>query len=240
MGILKISAVGTSDVGRVKSINEDSYLYRVVDTGSYYAGVFAVADGVGGLEKGEVASEIAISNINKWWNKEFKTLYENKEEMLKSFVASIKKSNKDIIDLPYKSATTLASMIIYKNSYHLINVGDSRIYKYNGKLQQITVDHSCYIDKIINGVSVKKSVLTECIGHKEDFKYFYSTGEIKKNDIFLICSDGIYKTLEDKELQKIIKYQKNNVDALPEELINRAKSNGEKDNLTAIIVKIGV
>ena len=77
---LKVEAI--TDVGIKKNINEDDYIYRIAEVENYYAGVFAVADGVGGLEKGDYASTTASEEIDNWWNNEFKNNYNDYEFLI--------------------------------------------------------------------------------------------------------------------------------------------------------------
>lgn len=242
MQILKINAKGITDVGIRNPINQDRFVYRVVDTGDSQAGIFAVADGVGGLDKGEIASAIAISNVNKWWNEEFQQYFNHKEELIKSLINSFKKINRDIIyyskENNIKSGTTLSVLLIHKDMYYIVHIGDSRIYKFTRKCERLTIDHSCVMDKVIGEKIVKKSLLTECLGVRQNINYFTSLGDIGKGDIFFLCSDGIYKTIEDKEIQRILKRNDKDLETGCEALINIAKERGETDNITAIAVKI--
>jgi protein phosphatase len=236
---------GLTDIGK-KEKNEDSFVYKVVDAGEDFAGLFAVADGVGGLKNGEVASAMAISGINKWWEKEFKQHYFEKDSLVQSLISNIQKANTDIMEYPGKGAgkiaTTLALLLIYQNRAMIANVGDSRIYKIHGLLSksilQLTEDHSCFINYEINNQIIKKSVLTECLGNKKDMKHYYREDPIKNQDIYLVCSDGIYKTLTENQLLNIAKENKNNMNSLCKTLVETAKANGETDNITIIAVKI--
>ena len=243
---LKLCVSGITDVGAIKNVNQDSFVYKVVDAGECFAGIFAVADGVGGLEKGEVASSMAISNINRWWENEFKNHYHDQEYLIRTLIDCFKNTNTEIINMAkrneIKAATTLTVLFIYKNNYFIVHIGDSRIYKINGlfnrKIDQITQDHSCIIDKQINGRTIKKSVLTECLGNKEQCNHFCAMSPIKKNDIFIVCSDGIYKTMADNKILDLINQNKNNIQNVCQSLVDTVKLNGETDNISVIAIKV--
>lgn len=242
----RLDVAGISDAGIVKEVNQDSFVFKVVDTGDYYSGIFAVADGVGGLEKGEIASAVAISNLNKWWEHEFKSHYQDQPYLLKSLVTMLKTANLEIIRLGQadgvKMATTMSVLFIHMNQAIIVHVGDSRIYKASGhispKILQLTQDHSCFINREVNGRLVRKNVLTDCLGNREEFKYFSSMEPINKNESYIICSDGIYKTMDDKEILKAIRSAKNDVQVICSSLTDKVKSNGETDNISVIAVHV--
>jgi protein phosphatase len=242
MKVLNIQAAGLTDAGTCKSVNQDNFVYKIVEADNSYAGIFAVADGVGGLDRGEVASTIAISNINKWWNDDFKKYFNDAETLKQSLILCFKKSNEDIIQYSkqnnMRTATTLSALLIHKNMYYIVHTGDSRIYRIDGKIELLTVDQSCYINKTVNGITYRKSVLTDCLGSKESLNCHHTFGEIYKNQIFVLCSDGIYKTIEDAEIHRCIKRNKNALEQCCLGLVNEAKNRGETDNITLIIAKI--
>jgi|LSQX01.2.fsa_nt_gb protein phosphatase len=243
---LRIEVSGITDVGIEKKVNEDSFFYKVVDAGTCYAGIFAVADGVGGLEKGEVASRKAISDINKWWENDFKNNFNNKEYLIQSLISTINETNLELISIArnnsIRTATTIVVLIIWNNNWLVLNVGDSRVYRINGlfsnKINQLTQDHSCMINKEIDGRIIRKNVLTECIGNRERINHYCNLDTIKRNDIFIICSDGIYKTITDRELADITKTNKDSMDRLCNSLVETAKQKGESDNISVIAVRL--
>jgi len=243
---LKLEVAGLSDAGIVKEINQDSFVYKVVDTGEYYAGIFAIADGVGGLEKGELASAVAVSNLNKWWEHEFKNHYQDQPYLVRSLITMLKTANLEIIRMGQtegiKMATTMSILFIHMDQAIIIHVGDSRIYKVTGlfspKIRQLTQDHSVFINREINGRTVRKSVLTDCLGNKEEFKYFSSMEPVSKNEIYFLCSDGIYKTMEDKDILTVIRGSKNDCLQICRSLMDKVKDNGETDNISIITVRV--
>lgn len=242
MGILKISSFGISDIGMVKNVNQDSFVYKIVDAGNAYAGLFAVADGVGGLKDGEVSSAIAISNLNKWWAYDFKAFYNETDKLISSLVECFTKSNLEIMDYSkskkIRTATTLSVLLIHKNMYYIVHIGDSRVYKLTKRIEKLTIDHSCYVDKILNGKTYKQSALTQCLGNRAEINCFCDSGEISKNDIFMLCSDGVCKTIEDNEILNIVREEKSDLGKACQIVINEAKQRGETDNITLILAKI--
>lgn len=242
---LRFAVTGLSDVGKKRS-NEDSYVYKVIDAGDYYAGIFAVADGVGGLDRGDLASAKAISDLNKWWESEFKYYYHDQAQLIQSLIAKVQETNVALIQFAnrnsIKIATTLSVLLIHRKNSIIVHIGDSRIYKVqvslNTRIIRLTEDHSCYILREIKGRKVRKQVLTECLGNKEAINYYFMLGDLHKNDIYLVCSDGIYKTIPDTQIMGTVKKNRHDVKKICTKLIDTAKVNGETDNISIIAIKI--
>lgn len=243
----KIEVFGITDAGTVKEINEDSFVYKVVNAGENMAGIFAVADGVGGLQKGDIASKTAISILNKWWEEVFKNHYKDREYLVKSLIRVPEIINTELMDMinkdGIKMATTFSVMLIYKKEAFIVHVGDSRIYKvqkglFKPSIRQLTQDHSTFVNKEVDGKIFRKNVLTECLGNKEKFNYFSYAEELSPNDLYLLCSDGIYKTQEMQEIKEVIVKSRYQVKIICEELVQRAKGKKERDNISVIAVRI--
>lgn len=231
---------GLSDTGTVKNVNQDSILCDVCKKEKGDIGIFAVADGVGGLEYGEIASKIAIETLTGWWKK--LSSQSNSEEMLsETLIKNIADINAKIASYPYNMATTLSLLMVLNDKYYILHIGDSRIYHYKsgvfGNFEQITPDHSTMILKVVNGTEIEKSVLTDCLGRKSKSGYYSAVFPLCSGDLFMLCSDGIYKTQSAKEIKKIISQNKDSTTNICESLITQAKSNGETDNISVIAVK---
>lgn len=245
MNKLRFETASVSDAGIVKEINEDSYICKLLETKEHFAGIFAVADGVGGLAKGEVASLKAVSNINKWWESEFKAHYEDFDYLIRSLQKVFYCTNLELLEYGRKNnlklATTMTALLLYKNQYVIVHSGDSRVYRFRRGItfycDQLSEDHSCIVQKNRNHQIYYKRVLTECLGNKESCKQFVSMGEIKKNDIFIICSDGLYKTLDTKQMVSIVKKNKKDVKKICTLCLDTVKQNRETDNISAIVLK---
>lgn len=229
----KVSCI--SDKGQVKEKNEDAFVCSVRKTGKFDSGVFAVADGVGGLYGGEIASSIAAEKIERWWDENFTIIKENIFPIISELFHQI---NKDICLLSKKSATTLSVLLIKEHRFYIVHIGDSRIYRFDKRLEMLTIDHSIMMNKRVDGKTVRKTFLTECLGNKMQINCFKAEGIIKEDDIFLLCSDGICKRVHDKLIQKIVKKNRRNMDKVCKGLLDEALKKGETDNITVIAVKI--
>ncbi len=242
------------DVGNVKEVNQDKVFGAVELNEINKFGVFAVADGMGGYTDGEVASEIVIDNIEQWWEEIMPMLLsDNKDEIL-SFVSSslektIERANFRIMQysksINKNVGTTVSIIFIYDDSYIIKHIGDSRIYRLNREAQRLTEDHSWVAEQVkcgrlteIEAVNhPRRHVLTRCLGFKEHIEIFSLRGKVRENDKFLICSDGLYKLLKEREIFQCINDEKMNIHDLPVLFVNTVKRRGERDNISCIIVK---
>lgn len=243
---LEYNVEGISDIGISKNINQDRYVYKVYDIDGDSAGLFAVADGVGGLDRGEVASAMSISTIVKWWENDFKEIYYDTNLIAASMKKIFNVINKDIIDYGkannIRMGTTLTVMITYRNKAVICHIGDSRIYRLRHKIlgtsiEILTTDHSKTIGYQMGNKVIMKSMLTQCIGVNKIIECDIKILELHKNDKYIVCSDGIYKTQSDRVIKRIVNEQIHSIDICCE-LINNAKKIGETDNITVIGIEI--
>lgn len=243
----KYEIAGISDVGLVKKVNEDSLFYKVAYKGNSVVALCIVADGVSNLQCGELASSIVVEEFSVWWNNVFLQHSDDYEYLKKSLYDCIYIANNKVVEIGITSnmhsASTLALMFLYDNKCLVYNVGDSRVYCIKKgilgvKLQQLSLDHSCEIDKNINGKIMKKSVLTQYIGKIEGLSVFSKEYKANLEDIFIICSDGIYKTLKEQEIRDEIIENRHNMKLVCRNLINRVLKNKEKDNISIIALKL--
>ncbi len=239
---MRIIGNGITDVGRVKPVNQDSLFYAVSHDGS--SGVFAVADGVGGLKFGEVASAKATEHVAEWWKHFNSNEFDKRiEKITDSLSLLIYEINRDIYAFNQanqtQSATTLSLILLYNQNYCIAHVGDSRVYacaKDEKKIYQITTDHSKDIIREKDGRKYVQSALTDGLGHKKGIKFDLSFGPL--NSVvngFFVCSDGIYKRQSEQQIANILFADEANACA---NLVMGAKQAGESDNITAAYARI--
>lgn len=239
---MRLFGNGITDVGRVKPVNQDSLFYAVSYDGK--SGVFAVADGVGGLKFGEVASAKATEHVARWWqqfdNGGFDKRIEKIADSLSQLIYDI---NRDIYAFNKanntQSATTLSLVVLYDQNYCIAHVGDSRVYacvRDEKKIYQITTDHSKDIIREKDGRKYVQSALTDGLGHKKGIKFDLSFGPLNSAvNGFFVCSDGVYKRQNEQQIANILFGDETNACA---NLIMGAKQAGESDNITAALVRI--
>lgn len=235
-----------SDAGNGREVNEDSYLVLRHDAMVNSCVLVAVADGVGGLAHGEIASSMAVEALEKWWEKIDWTAMPRLDDLMASMTGAMKGTNNDIFHLntkdASKSGTTLTVLLLSEDGYRIFHVGDSRVYRIGkgmfGNIEQLTIDHSQRMPKVVDGATIMKTYLTECLGYKPQFEHQELAGTHRPGELFLVCTDGIYKTIGEKDIGKIVRRKKNKVHKACYDLISQAKKNGERDNLTAAVVRI--
>ncbi len=210
--------------------------------------IIFVADGVGGHKHGEYASRLCV-NI-------FENEFETKEKIsqipdfLKKTILLVaaKLLNKSAEDEEYKNTgTTISGFFIDKNTFFTFNVGDSRVYFFDGKkLLQATKDHSVVQNMLDKGEITeqeafnhpKRNMMTSAIGQSLDLMKIAIKGpyKIRKNNLLLAFSDGIHDALTDAEIKKIIMKEKS-IPKLARLLVESAYTAGGKDNITACLYR---
>ena len=241
-----------SHVGTVRKNNEDCCMGEIIETEYGEIGIFAIADGMGGYNKGEVASRIAAKNMvmflkeNLLQNGSIKIDYIN--DMLKqaynkvNYMVYEKSHNND----EYRGmGTTLTTAVVYENTVYLANVGDSRGYIYNEimGLKRVTRDHS-YVEELIERHAIteeearnhpKRSLITRAIGTDSFVIVDIFKKKIEKNDIILLATDGLTGFVSDHRIENIMD-ENNKLEKMSDDLINTANSTG-KDNVSVILVR---
>jgi protein phosphatase len=204
---------------------------------------FSVADGMGGHEAGEIASRLTLEKLSEQIKKNSVSLL-NETDMLKSVIETIHAEITEFGNVSGKKGmgTTLAGAIFNENKFIVFNVGDSRLYTFrDGYLAQQTRDHSLAEQM---GGGVPKNYITSSIGggiKNITIDFFDLTGKVKKDDLIIICSDGLTDIDMDKyydEIELLIYRNINDLKKLNSELLAFSLSNGSSDNVSLITIKI--
>ncbi|MFP4697755.1 MAG: PP2C family protein-serine/threonine phosphatase [Eubacteriales bacterium] len=245
-----------SHKGHYKKENQDRLIVKIGEDAIGEFGLFAVADGVSSFIKSSKASQYIIEQIDLFWTKEMsKSIYKsnNTIKIIEKIITTIKNSHNYIINTLQNErlGTTLSLLFVRQGSYGIIHIGDSRIYVYkNRKLIQLTKDHT-YVQGLIdkNKISQKNAkknsrrhILTQCIGGSPIITLDSKIGQISNEDIYLICSDGLYDEIKEKEIVKILdKVAKKKITSQEgvQVLLKSVLNKKAKDNITIIIVKGG-
>lgn len=244
--MLSFNYFGISDVGRVRVRNED-FWYADKDQK-----LFVVADGMGGHLAGDVASKEAVFQLLKLF-KEKNGLFVNSN--LKKCLQELALILSDVNSWIYGKGstnlnlmgmgTTLSSLHFYENYGFIGHVGDSRIYRMRkGTLKRLTEDHSLVRKLVNSGVLTEdkishfpyKHVLTNVIGSKPSVKVDVTSIKTDKDDLFLLCSDGLNNAISDQELSTILSSSLP-LEKIGERLIWLANNRGGYDNITVLLVK---
>lgn len=236
---LRAQAVGGTDVGMVRTDNEDTFL---IDQDN---GFFAVADGMGGHAAGEVASKISIEALQE-------TLTSANEASAADLMYSgYNLANTRIRDevaadpTRHGMGTTLVAARIDGSAALIANVGDSRAYLIRGnKMRQVTTDHSWVMEQVHSGrmdeataaTHPYRNVITRALGSKEDVNVDLFEQTLDPKDRLLLCSDGLTGMLTDAQILFIFKEESKNADVVTR-LISEANAAGGEDNITAVVLE---
>lgn len=230
----QIHIVALTHIGLVRKNNEDSYL----SLPEYQ--LWAVADGMGGHEGGEIASAIAMSSL--------------KDAIVagEDLVAAIQHSHHTIeqaaIDgLGAKGmGSTIVALQIKSNRYQIAWVGDSRAYLYQSALKCLTKDHS-YVQLLLDQGLIKheevdnhphKHTITQALGGMgKPIAVDTVTGEFQQGDIFLLCSDGLSGKVSVTSIEETLGSHANNLEEKARHLVDKALSAGGEDNITLILIE---
>lgn len=237
-----------TDVGKVRNENQDCV--RFIQNTKPSCAVLALCDGMGGAKAGSVASEIALTSFT---TQVIENLSDKKNKNnitdMASSAASMANDRVNERSSTDKSCegmgTTLVAAIIKGKECCVVNVGDSRAYLISGgELSQITRDHS-FVEEMIGKGKItreqarnhpKKNIITRALGAEKTVVSDTFSLELKRNDLLLLCSDGLSNTLNDTEILDIVK-SKNNLDDIGKELLDMALSRGAPDNVTVGLLR---
>jgi protein phosphatase len=241
-----ISSSGKTDKGRVRSHNEDNYSIMAERH------AFVVADGMGGHNAGEVASRLAIESLNDYYSKEaIRKIKGNREETRHFLIKGFHRTNEVVMAMAQEDASmsgmgcTLVSCIIDDDLLHTCHVGDARCYVSDSNdIEQVTTDHSAiaaYEEEISAGNATAsqgrppRQVITRAIGFPFPEDPEYHCREIRPGHRVLLCSDGLWSMVEDKEIHKIL-LSAETPQRASDALVLKSNEAGGTDNITAVVI----
>lgn len=253
---LEFMISASTDIGTVKKTNQDSLSVKLINTCQGHM-VFAVlCDGMGGLEKGEVASGAVIRAFDTWVTYELPRICENRIEdavLRRQWGGIIADMNRRIqiygAGCGVRLGTTVVAMLLTHDRYYILNVGDSRAYELTDCLKQLTNDQTFVAREIALGnmtedearLDERRNVLLQCVGASDEVYPDMFFGDVKKNTVYMLCSDGfrhevlpeeIFEKLQPSALLDEESMQRNTV-----ELIELNKNRNERDNISVVLVR---
>ena len=241
---------GKTDIGNYRELNEDSFAIKIIS--EYNIVVAVVADGMGGHNAGEVASVCAtdtmitlVENATKYFknysDKQICDFLKNAVNKINNIIFIKSSESKNMSGM----GTTIVCCIIYNNKCYIANVGDSRLYKFDDKLNQITQDHSYVSELVQMGVITQeqakthpnKNVITKAVGTEQIVTPDTFIQKINPKDVFLLCSDGLTNMVSEEDISQII-LSDQNLESKVSTFIELAKKNGGRDNITVVMIEI--
>jgi PPM family protein phosphatase len=239
---MRLSSFAGSDVGRLRSGNEDSHFCGQT--------VFAVADGLGGHQGGEVASAAAVEPLAGLDGRSF----QDAGEAAEALAAAIREANKAILDRAagdpalYGMGTTVTAAAVAGDGYlQLAHVGDSRAYLLRGgTLEQLTNDHTVVGELVRRGrltpeqaaIHPERSILTRAVGLDPRVPVDLPDPlELQPEDQVLLCSDGLTEAVADGQIAELLSAAPDG-HAACRSLIDAANDAGGPDNITVVLVRV--
>jgi serine/threonine protein phosphatase PrpC len=234
-----------SDVGQRREINQDAFMADFP--------MFAVADGMGGHLGGEIASRVTIDQL--------KSIVASGSVSADSLQQAIDRATKEILthgdEIDDGTGTTLTGFYLAAAGEHdepeehwaVFNIGDSRVYLVReGAIAQVTTDHSVVQEMVSSGrISAEEAethpysnVITRAVGSSESTEPDWVLVDLKHNDMFVVCSDGLTKELTDFGIRHFLLEHKHDPKRAMTEMLKAALENGGRDNITLIVAHVGL
>lgn len=236
-----------SNTGVLRTNNEDACF--VIPSHD----VYVVADGVGGNNGGEIASRTAVRSIAEYVNNCPIDACPDSQEIYRYLKTCLEETNHEIYLLGHQNeenqgmATTAVVAYIRDHTAYLANIGDSRGYLLHGnQLIQITEDHTYVNELLKRGVITteeaenhsQRNVITRALGAEPVLEVDFFRKELEKDDILILCSDGLYGEVCDSKIVELLRQQEKTMQEICGDLVDEAIRCGGRDNITVVCVKI--
>lgn len=253
---MRFIVAADTDVGISKQSNQDSLCIKCAETSFGPAVMAMVCDGMGGLEKGELASAVVVRAFDKWFEKKLPEVIGRGDwELLRSsWETMLRDLNKGISEygsnLEMMLGTTFCAMLIIGDRYMLFNVGDSRAYRLAASLEQLTEDQT-YVQREINRGNLtpeqalthpKRSVLLQCVGASRVVVPDVQFGSVRRGENYMICSDGFRHVISEEEIMAKLNVSAGataeSMKRAIRELIETVKARRERDNISALVIHV--
>ncbi|MDO4519098.1 MAG: Stp1/IreP family PP2C-type Ser/Thr phosphatase [Eubacteriales bacterium] len=233
----------TTDVGQKRQVNQD-YVYASAEPVGNLPNLFIVADGMGGHNAGDYASSHAVQTI-------VKEIEEDRDyNPVKVIRHAIETANTKIIedannDVRLKGmGTTMVVATIVGHYAYVANVGDSRLYVIQGQIRQVTKDHSLVQEMVRMGeISEEearkhpdKNIITRALGAESTIDIDFFDLKLEPESCILMCSDGLSNMVSDEEIEQIV-LSEDTIENRGKLLVERANSNGGKDNIAIVLAE---
>ena len=246
-----------TDIGTKKKTNQDSMLlqHAMTDFGEV---VFAViCDGMGGLQKGEVASAQVIEACSRWFHHSLPELLQSggldaahlHEEWLSLIRTMDGRISRYGADNGFHLGTTMVAILLFRGKYYIVSIGDSRAYALSDQIYQLTHDHTVVQMEMDRGMLTldqaqrdpRRSILLQCIGASDYVEPDFFVGDTGPNQCFLLCCDGFRHVITPSELYAELNPQQilneKTIGVKLKHLTEKIKSRGERDNISAVLIR---
>lgn len=246
----------STDIGNTKSTNQDSFSVKRINT-KLGRMVFAVlCDGMGGLEKGELASASLVSAFNRWIVDSLPSVIDMglADNVIRDeWVRIVTDYNEKIKDYGKKTGislgTTITAFLLTDTRYYILNVGDTRAYEIYDGVSILTKDQTLVAREVEMGNLTpqqaerdpRRSVLLQCVGASDVVYPDMFFGDTKSNAVYMLCSDGFRHEISAEEIftniNPRVMNSESEIKGKIDYLINLNKQRGERDNISSIVIR---
>jgi protein phosphatase len=232
-----------TDAGMSRSHNEDSHAIDAV------SGFAILADGMGGYNAGEVASEMAVTQLSAGLAAGLASdidraeLIRHEVEQINATIYAASQAQPQCAGM----GTTLVAVVFHDGRLTVAHVGDSRLYRCRGeRFEVVTRDHSLLQEQIDGGIlsadeahlSHNKNLVTRALGVEPFVQVEVGTQEVAPGDVYLLCSDGLNDMVADEHIERVLRANQANLQLAAQQLVQLANDNGGRDNVTVILARV--
>lgn len=238
-----MKSFGMTDIGKRRKVNQD-YLFFSDEPVGCFPNLYIVADGMGGHRAGDKASSYSVTR--------FVELAKNarKELPFLSMERLLNQVNAELFDMSRREeeyagmGTTFVAATVVDNVVYVMNVGDSRLYYYDGTLKQVTMDHSLVeelvrageLDRAESRNHPQKNIITKAVGVADTVSPDFFMLDIAEGQRILLCSDGLSNMVDDEKLEEIMA-EPGEIDELAKKCVDEALFYGGLDNIAVVIAQ---
>ena len=249
-----IESAGLTDIGRRRQLNEDAMF--VADE----AGLYVVADGMGGHNAGEVASKLAVETVSNFVRRSGEdeeitwpygvdpSISIDANRLRTAIMLANKRVWKEADNREEYTGmgTTLVAGLVEEDNIIFCGAGDSRAYRLrNDAFDQITTDDSWVQVALTEGLlqadeaknHPMKNIITKAVGAKQNIELTVQEEALEDGDIYLLCTDGLHGMLTEAEILEVLTTKQDDLEQVVQNLIAAANENGGKDNVTAVVLR---
>ncbi len=241
-----IKAYAKSDKGKVREMNQD---YYYISNSLDEVQLYMLADGMGGYNGGEIASNLAVQTAKNYIENNFKEIEKDKESIIQLLGSSMEYANMIVYEKSKENpelqgmGTTLEICLIYNNKVYIGHIGDSRIYRIRKEfIRKLTQDHS-YVQKLVKEGTItkeqaahhpQKNMLMKALGCNAFIEPDVMVKGFLKDDILIMCSDGLTNLVGQETIYEMAN---KNIEQATKDLVELANDRGGYDNITVVVIK---